>query len=242
MSVFRKINIEFWQDLFVLKLTPEEKYFYLYLMTNSKTTQCGIYEIPKSIMILETGYNQETIEKLLNKFIGYGKIIYDGETSEVMLIKWLKYNSSKSPKVKACIRKEIKKIKSNQLLKKFDSICIEYGYSIDIGSNQHSEEKEKEKEEEKEEEQMHDLNIWIREHCGRVASLPQQMSYEQCNSILGIYNDSVVKQMLEAMDNYQKLPHRYVSVFLTLKNWLRKENPTVEEPASSSTMSEILND
>jgi len=89
---------------------------------------------------------------------------------------------------------------------------------------------------------MHDLNIWIRKNCSRVASLPQQMSYEQCNRILDIYNDTVVKQMLEAMDNYKKLPTRYVSVFRTLNNWLRKEYPAVKEHASSPTMSEILND
>lgn len=47
MAVFRQIHIDFWQDGFILDLTPEEKYFYLYLMTNSKTTQCGVYELPK---------------------------------------------------------------------------------------------------------------------------------------------------------------------------------------------------
>ena len=44
MAVYRHIHIEYWQDGFVLDLTPEEKYFYIYLMTNSKTSQCGIYE------------------------------------------------------------------------------------------------------------------------------------------------------------------------------------------------------
>ena len=238
MAVFRKIEISFWQDPFVLKPTPEEKYFYLYLMTNSKTTQCGIYEIPKSIMILETGYNQETIEKLLKKFIGYGKIIYDDDSCEVMLINWLKYNSSRSPKVAACVRKEIKKVKSNKLLKKFDGLYIEYGYSMDTASNPYSEEKE----EEKEEEQMHDLNIWIRENCTRVASLPKQITYKQCNDILEEYNEPIVKKMLEAMDNYKKLTKSYVSVYLTLKNWLRKESPPENEYVHSSIMKEIIND
>ncbi|TKI91171.1 replication protein, partial [Bacillus wiedmannii] len=38
MAVYRPVHVSFWQDSFVLDLTPEEKYFYLYLMTNSKTS------------------------------------------------------------------------------------------------------------------------------------------------------------------------------------------------------------
>ena len=74
MAVFRQVYITFWQDKFILNLTPEEKYFYIYLMTNSKTKQCGCYEIPKRLMMFETGYNDETIDKLVNRFIEYDKI------------------------------------------------------------------------------------------------------------------------------------------------------------------------
>ena len=63
MAVYRQIQVSFWQDTFVLDLTPEEKYFYLYLMTNSKTRQCGVYEVSRRVMELETGYNRETVEK-----------------------------------------------------------------------------------------------------------------------------------------------------------------------------------
>jgi hypothetical protein len=55
MAVFRQIQISFWQDAFVLDLTPEEKYFYCYLLTNSKTAQCGIYELPKRIIEMSSG-------------------------------------------------------------------------------------------------------------------------------------------------------------------------------------------
>ncbi|MDX1806780.1 MAG: DNA replication protein DnaD, partial [Paenisporosarcina sp.] len=45
MSKYRSVQVSFWQDAFVLDLTPEEKYFYIYLMTNSKANQIGIYEL-----------------------------------------------------------------------------------------------------------------------------------------------------------------------------------------------------
>lgn len=111
MAVYRQIHVSFWQDAFVLELTPEEKYFYLYLMTNSKTTQCGVYEIPLKVMELETGYNRETVEKLLNRFIDYKKVEYNNFTHEICIKNWLKYNNSKSPSITACIAKEMALIK-----------------------------------------------------------------------------------------------------------------------------------
>lgn len=134
MAIYRQVHISFWQDPFVLDLTPEEKYFYLYLMTNSKTTQCGIYEIPKRIMVLETGYNLETIEKLIQKFINYSKIEYDPNTNEIFLKNWLKYNYSNSPKVISCIAKELTGVKSNTHLKSFEELIKQYGYNINTVS------------------------------------------------------------------------------------------------------------
>ena len=65
MAVYRQVYITFWQDEFILELTPEEKYFYLYLMTNSKTSQCGIYQLPIKVMEMELGYNRDTIIKII---------------------------------------------------------------------------------------------------------------------------------------------------------------------------------
>ena len=139
MAVYRQIQVSFWEDTFVLDLTPEEKYFYIYLMTNSKTKQCGVYEIPKRVMELETGYNRETVDKLIKRFVEYGKIDYCEETKELLLRNWLKYNSFKSPKVLQCILSEVAKIK-HLPFKKYTTDSL----SIDSG-----EEKEKEKEKEK---------------------------------------------------------------------------------------------
>lgn len=142
MATYRQVHVSFWQDAFVLKLTPEEKYFYLYLMTNSKTTQCGIYELPKKIICLETGYNEETVDKLLKRFIDYNKILYCENTSEIMIINWMKYNFINSEKVIACIEKELKNVKNKAFVKEFDRICKGYGYRIDTVGIDWGEEKE----------------------------------------------------------------------------------------------------
>ncbi len=116
MAVYRQVQTAFWQDDFVLQLTPEEKYFYLYLLTNSKTKQCGIYQLPMQVIIMETGYNQETAEKLLKRFWDYGKIIYNNRTKEIAILNWRKYNPMESPKIRACVEKELKEVKDKSLI------------------------------------------------------------------------------------------------------------------------------
>ena len=130
MAVYRHIHINYWQDGFVLDLTPEERYFYIYLMTNSKTSQCGIYELPKRIIETETGYNRETVEKLIKRFVEYKKVVYIEETKEIFLINWIKHNKLQSPMVKKCIEKELSKIKSKELIDMFLKECRKYEYTI----------------------------------------------------------------------------------------------------------------
>lgn len=133
MAKFRQVHTTFWDDAFVLDLTPEEKYFYLYLMTNDKTTQCGIYELPKRVIEMHTGYNRETVDKLLERFTDYGKITYNEPTKELMLINWAKYNFINSPKVKKCIEKELEQVKHQGFVKQYlhsyqsmDTVSIPY--------------------------------------------------------------------------------------------------------------------
>lgn len=139
MATFRKIHVSFWSDTFVQDLTPEQKYFYLYLMTNNRTTQCGIYEISKRQMCYDTGYNTDTINKLLEFFKKAGKVLYSDKTSELALKNWGKYNDSRSPKVKSLVDQELMNVK--------DTVLIQYVYSMDTVSAI-EEEKEEEKEEE----------------------------------------------------------------------------------------------
>lgn len=160
MAAYRHIHISYWQDPFVLSLTPEEKFFYLYLMTNSKTTQCGIYEISEQIMVIETGYNLETINKLLNKFIKYGKIDYNKKNRELFILNWLKHNKSTSPHVKRCVENELKTVKTNDFIEKYISLSIQYGYSIDTDVQEKEKEKEKNKQKENNKEIESILPIW----------------------------------------------------------------------------------
>lgn len=123
MAKYRQLYTEFWMDGFVVDLTPEEKYFYLYLMTNTKTSQCGIYELPVRIIVNDTGYNHETVKKLLKRFEEYNKILYCDETKEIMIINWGKYNPPNNINSIKCINKELNNIKNENFLQMFYVQC-----------------------------------------------------------------------------------------------------------------------
>lgn len=126
MAVFRKIHTSFWSDAFVQDLTPEQKYFFLYLLTNEKTSQCGIYEISKRQISYDTGYNMDTVSKLLEYFIKVRKVRYSTETNEIAIKNWSKYNNSQSPKVQVFVKQQLNGIKDKDL--------IQYIYSTDTDS------------------------------------------------------------------------------------------------------------
>lgn len=117
MAIFRKIHTSFWSDPFVQSLSPEKKYFFLYLLTNEKTRQCGVYEISKKQICDDTGYNIDTVLILLNYFIGVDKIQYSENTNEVAIKNWNKYNGNESQKVQVLVNKENKLVKNKELIK-----------------------------------------------------------------------------------------------------------------------------
>ncbi|MEN1936495.1 DnaD domain protein [Paenibacillus sp. 102] len=132
MGVYRSIQVNFWQDEFVLDLTPEERYFYMYLLTCSKTRQCGIYPLPLRLVEMETGYNRETVEKLLQRFVTYGKILYDAKTKELYVLNWLRYNPVTNTNIEKCVLRELKTVKNKKFVHMFLQRCLEEELNIPL--------------------------------------------------------------------------------------------------------------
>ncbi|TCJ82414.1 UNVERIFIED_ORG: DnaD domain phage replication protein [Bacillus cereus] len=132
MAVYRNVQVNFWQDEFILDLTPEERYFYIYLLTGTKTKQCGIYVLPKRVAELETGYSMETVEKLLSRFVEYGKILYDAEAKEVYILNWLHYNPIVNTNVEKCVLRELKTVKNKEFVHMFLRTCLEEEWKIPL--------------------------------------------------------------------------------------------------------------
>ena len=69
MGIARIVNTDFWTDAKVIDLySPEDKYFWLYLLTNPQTKQLGIYKLPKKIIAFQLGYSLEAVCVLLDRF------------------------------------------------------------------------------------------------------------------------------------------------------------------------------
>jgi len=197
MAVYRQLQISFWQDAFVLDLTPEEKFFYIYLLSNSKTSQCGIYELPKRIIETETGYNRETVDKLLKRFKEYNKIEYNDDTKEIMIINWIKYNFISSKNTLMCMNKELKEIKNKGFVKLLYSLCTEYGYPIEqifkgldrgllVPTSPLGEEEEKEEEKEKEEQKEEEEEI-------KKGAPPKVSSAATFEKVIELFNKNIHK-------------------------------------------------
>ena len=114
MAIYRTIQMSFWTDAKIADdYTPEDRYFYLYLMTNPHTNLCGCYEISIKQISDETGYNKTTVEKMLKRMSEVHKsILYSKDTKEILLINWHKYNWTKSEFFRKPLIKEIQTVKN----------------------------------------------------------------------------------------------------------------------------------
>lgn len=101
MAIYRNISMNFWTDSKVDDdFTPEDKYFYLYLLTNPHTNICGCYEVSMKQMCRETGYNEDTVRRLLDRMERQHEVArYSTATKEVLIINWYKYNWTRSDKM-----------------------------------------------------------------------------------------------------------------------------------------------
>lgn len=136
MAKFRKIETVIWSDSWFAELEKDHKLFYLYILTNEHTKQCGIYEITKRKIAFDFGCTIDTVSKHLEYFKKQDKILYSEETNELAIKNWAKFNYSKSPKVIKCIESELLDVKNRVLIQYINGIHT---------LSQEEEEKEEEK-------------------------------------------------------------------------------------------------
>jgi DnaD/phage-associated family protein len=119
MAKFRIVRNEFWKNPIVLEeMTPEDKLFYLYILTNPNTTQIGIYKITIGQISFELGFSKETVNSLLERFTHHHKVIrYNPVTRELAIRSWGNDNLNKAGKpVMDCMISELKKVEDTSLI------------------------------------------------------------------------------------------------------------------------------
>lgn len=140
MATYRNLQVSFWTDSKVADdFTPEDRYFYIYLMTNPHTNLAGCYELSLKIASNETGYTKEVIENLIQRFEEVHNVIrYSKGTKEVLILNWAKFNWTSSEKTIKGIRKSVSEVKDLEFKGFLESLLngernpkIPYGYGME---------------------------------------------------------------------------------------------------------------
>lgn len=235
MAIYRNIKPSFWSDSKILEtFTPEDKYFYLYLLTNPNTNLLGCYELSIKQASYDLGYNEDVVKHLLTRMSKTHKVIeYDYETKEVLILNWSKYNWSNSPKLTVAIEKFLDNVKNTHfkaflvgIYNERDTVSIPYTYPIhtpitipitntitinDLKTKKYGEFK----------------NVLLSQDEFKKLSENYPKIYEDYIERLSIY----IKQKGK----------KYKSHYATILSWMRKDKKEVEEP-DEKTESEFYSD
>ena len=118
MGIKRIVDTAFWTDPKLDEFSPEDRYFWLYLLTNPFSKQLGIYEISIRQAAFQMGYSIDAFNVLLDRFENKYRVIrFSKDTNEVAILNFLRHSVMKGGKpVEDCIRKEMTLVKNKQLI------------------------------------------------------------------------------------------------------------------------------
>jgi len=105
MAKKRLVDTKFWEDNYSSNLDPIEKLMFLYFLTNSHTSICGIYQVPLKIIAVDTGIDRDMVLKILSRFERDWKLIF--REGWIAIKNFIRYQNEWSPKIKAWIEKEL---------------------------------------------------------------------------------------------------------------------------------------
>lgn len=145
----RMIDTDLWNNEDIIEMfTAEDRYFWLYLLTNPHNSICGVMKASPVLIARDMGYSKECVNNLLYRFECIHKLInIDKETKELVIINWNKFNWTKSPKILQTIKDSMQKVNSQSIRQflqskidivfdkkeeeseeKEDTVCIGYQY------------------------------------------------------------------------------------------------------------------
>lgn len=96
MAKYRPIYIQIWKDPDFQELSPTDKLLFIYLCTNSATSESGIYSITAKTISSETTVKLSTVKQRLHNGL-FKNILYDEERKVVFIKRFRKYNLGGKP-------------------------------------------------------------------------------------------------------------------------------------------------
>ena len=202
------LNTKFWDDSYIVDLSPEEKLFYLYLLLNPLNSIAGIFEITIKRMQFDTGLTIEFLEKTIKKFEKDDKIIYK---KNWMFLKNFIKNQSLNPKIKEGIRSIFKLVDGviDGISVNYDNFCINFNNDI----KQKSEIKKA---------NINIVNINEKKSCEEIIKFWNKKNIKKCIKItpelINEFN-KITKEM--SMDQIKKSINIYGEVINNEKSWFK---------------------
>ena len=133
MSLKRVVDTRFWNQVDVMeRYSSQDKLFALYLMTCPRSTQLGIYSLPKRVIAFDMSLDDAHVGQLLARFQDdYQVIAYSDQTQEVAILDFLTYSLVKGGQpVERLLRNQAEDVRDSQLLVKvFQHLASYYEHS-----------------------------------------------------------------------------------------------------------------
>ena len=133
MSLKRVVDTRFWNQVDVMeRYSSQDKLFALYLMTCPRSTQLGIYSLPKRVIAFDMSLDDAQVGQLLTRFQDdYQVIAYSDQTQEVAILDFLTYSLVKGGQpVERLLRNQAEDVRDSQLLVKvFQHLASYYEHS-----------------------------------------------------------------------------------------------------------------
>ena len=133
MSLKRVVDTRFWNQVDVMeRYSSQDKLFALYLMTCPRSTQLGIYSLPKRVIAFDMSLDDAQVGQLLARFQDdYQVIAYSDRTQEVAILDFLTYSLVKGGQpVERLLRNQAEDVRDSQLLVKvFQHLASYYEHS-----------------------------------------------------------------------------------------------------------------
>jgi hypothetical protein len=126
MAKFRAVHMAFWRDTKVENFSSDEKYLFLYFLTNEYTNLCGCYEISIRKIASETGLSEDKTAKVIDSLQAQKVIAYSKDTAEVLIVNWYYYNWTTSTQFRKPLGAEIERVKDASF-REYLTNLYEYG-------------------------------------------------------------------------------------------------------------------
>lgn len=126
MAKNRYVNTHFWKDTYIINLDPIEKLLFIYFLTNPAANISGVYEIAIREVALDTGIDQEMIQKILKRFSRDKKIYF--HEGYIIIVNFHKHQNQGSDKIISGIKNNLSILPD--IIKKFISEQLKGIYTL----------------------------------------------------------------------------------------------------------------